>query len=371
MATRQGFLLVGVMVLAGLAVACAPVSKLPKVDSALAEIEEQKQRELVLKDNVAQYQRLQNISFKIMAANADICGEVTRYGSGIQLGNASSFGKEFKPAVTRVFGFGEALHVTSVARGSPGDEAGLIFGDVLVSINDWETPVGKGASGKAAKKFQELSKENKAIDVLIVRKGEKRRLTLRPTKVCDYGVILEYADIVNAFADGENIIVATGMMRFVSNDNELAVVVAHEVAHNQMGHIDKKEGNAAIGLIFDILFAGLGVSTGGLFSDIGAQAYSEDFEAEADYVGLYMMARADYPIDEAPNFWRRMAVSHPGSIKNGLGASHPATPERYVALDKTVEEIDMKRSAGLSLKPEVGYVTKRTKSAKEKTPFGN
>ncbi len=47
-----------------------------------------------------------------------------------------------------------------------------------------------------------------------------------------------------------------------------------------------------------------------------------------------MLALANGNIEEAPNFWRRMAAEHPGSIQRNHAATHPATPERFVALEK-------------------------------------
>ena len=86
------------------------------------------------------------------------------------------------------------------------------------------------------------------------------------------------------------------------------------IAHNAMGHIDAKMANAmagaGVGLIFDILAAVAGVNTGGDFMRVGmnagAGAYSQSFEAEADYVGLYLMARARMAVDEVPDFWRML-----------------------------------------------------------------
>ncbi len=140
-----------------------------------------------------------------------------------------------------------------------------------------------------------------------------------PEAACDYPVLLDKRDVVNAFADGNQIYITQGMLRFVDNPGELATVVAHELAHNMMGHRAAKETNmvagAGVGLIFDILAAAAGVNTGGDFMRIGAEAgagaFSQDFEAEADYVGVYLMARGGYDIDLAPNFWRRMAVIDP------------------------------------------------------------
>jgi len=61
------------------------------------------------------------------------------------------------------------------------------------------------------------------------------------------------------------------------------------------------------------------------------------------------MARAGYRIDDAANFWRRMAISSPGSIT--MTSDHPATPERFVALQSAVMEIRAKAAQGAPLLP--------------------
>ncbi len=84
----------------------------------------------------------------------------------------------------------------------------------------------------------------------------------------------------------------------------------------------------------------------------GAAAYSQDFEAEADYVGLYYLARAGFPTEGAADFWRRMAVEYPASIKSSHSASHPATAERFLALEQVSREIERKEATGVALTPE-------------------
>jgi predicted Zn-dependent protease len=155
------------------------------------------------------------------------------------------------------------------------------------------------------------------------------------------------------------------MVNFATDDRELALVIAHEMAHNTMSHLEAKKQNAGLGLAGDIAVLLLSrgqVSTRGALSQAMASAYSQEFEAEADYVGLYIMANAGFPIDEAPLFWRRMAAAHPGSIKANHAASHPSTAYRMVALENAVKEIDAKRAASEPLRPNMkdGHVAPST-----------
>jgi predicted Zn-dependent protease len=128
-------------------------------------------------------------------------------------------------------------------------------------------------------------------------------------------------------------------------------VLAHEIAHNTMKHMDAKRTNASVGSILDIAAAIYGVNTHGMFGGLAGNAHSKGFESEADYVGLYLMTRAGLPIDDAPTFWRRMAANNPASIRGGYLATHPATPERFVALEQTIAEIRDKQARGEPLVP--------------------
>jgi len=126
-----------------------------------------------------------------------------------------------------------------------------------------------------------------------------------------------------------------------------------------MNHIDAKKTNAglgmAIGLLLDVGAAVAGVNTQGGFTDaggkLGAQAFSVDFENEADYVGLYFMANANYKIDNVAVFWRRMAQENPSAIS--LSSTHPSTSERFVSIEKTIAEIKQKQLNNKPLKPEM------------------
>jgi predicted Zn-dependent protease len=75
-------------------------------------------------------------------------------------------------------------------------------------------------------------------------------------------------------------------------------------------------------------------------------------EREADYVSLYIIAVAGYDYNAAPNFYRRLASADPGSIKKSFARTHPSSPERFIAMEKAVKEINDKKSKGLPLIPE-------------------
>lgn len=169
---------------------------------------------------------------------------------------------------------------------------------------------------------------------------------------CRFPVVLVKDQEINAYADGKKVYIPVGMIRFVENDDELALVVGHELSHNILAHSNKKLGNAILGTLVDVLvLATTGVDTGGTFGDAGAKAYSKGFESEADYLGLYITARAGYDIDTAPLFWRRMSIEHPSAIIERYNSTHPSNSARFASLAATADEIRLKQDNGLALLP--------------------
>jgi len=344
-----------------LLVGCAaPTTKQVKINPVLAEIEAKKQRELVLQETVVANKRLSNISYRILTGAVSLCSKNKHKRLGLHLWNMYSWKNEWKDTAVGIFGVSNVVQVSFAVPGSPAAKAGFREGDVLTSIGSWPLPVGEEGIKKVNDKLRELLKENtESLTISIIRDGKQHTLSVDTVDSCDYPVLLDPDDAVNAFADGEKLHIARGMMRFIRDDNELALVLAHELAHNTMGHIDAKQQNAMVGaaggFLVDILFAALGANTQGKFADMGAKAggnaYSVEFEQEADYVGMYAMALSNFKLEEAPNFWRRMATQSPGSIK--FKSTHPTTPERFIALEATVKEIRAKQSAGQPLKPDM------------------
>jgi hypothetical protein len=64
---------------------------------------------------------------------------------------------------------------------------------------------------------------------------------------------------------------------------------------------------------------------------------------------MYYMARAGYPTEGVEDFWRKMAVEAPSFIF--IKTDHPTSPDRFLAIAATAEEIDAKHAAGELLTP--------------------
>ena len=196
------------------------------------------------------------------------------------------------------------------------------------------------------------------------RRGRRMTFVVQPVEICAHHVLLLRDDTVNAFADGKNIYITSGMLQFVKSTEELALIVGHEMAHNTRNHMRSRRANQMLGAIIGAL-AGTaiygtgpyGTTTPGaqqmtnLGADAGAAMFSQEFESEADYVGVYHAARAGFDIGNAAQMWRRMGAKNPRSISL-IGTTHPSTAKRYLAIERAVSELDNKRRRGLPLTPE-------------------
>lgn len=323
----------------------APVTQRVSVDAAAQANEAKLQQQLALRSMAEQQFRLLSVGRGVLAGGASECGEQVRPSLGFMVLSRDQLPANERAALSEALGLDSRLRVMAVYKGSPAQKAGLLVGDIVTEQSAAAlTPPGESRTDAARRLSGPAT-------FTVMRAGAPVVLTATAQRVCEYPLKVVPGSVVNAYADGKAIFVTQGMMRFAADDRELALVVAHELGHNVMGHITKKTANMALGTVVDIVAAAYGVNTGGLFGNVGAGAYSQDFESEADYVGLYYLAHAGYDTRGAADFWRRMAVESPASIKGSHAASHPATSERFLALEKVDGVIRVKRDAGVPLVP--------------------
>jgi hypothetical protein len=350
---RKYLAVLAVLIFSLIAGCASPATKRVEVSDIASEIEAEKQREIAFEALTRDKFRLVDVSYQIFVKSVPLCEEDITYSLGTLVANTYMVKDEMRNAAHKLYGISNVLQVLHVMKHSAAERAGLLQGDIPLAVNGWAVPVGKHAGRDFLSRLEEESREGRELSLKIMREGNELTYDIVPDAVCAYRIALSSQDIVNAFADGENVVITRGMMRFTESDNELALVVSHELAHNVMKHIRAKTQNLMLGTVLDVVAAVFGVNTRGTFGNLTAQAYSQDFEAEADYVGLYMMALTGLDIENAPHFWRRMAAIHPGSIESDFMSSHPATPERFVALEKIVDEINGKIASGQPLEPEL------------------
>lgn len=339
-----------------LCAACAPNSRLPPLPAAEVDAEQRKQQIAQLRSYFAQLSRLDNVVFRLRVANRNDCKDRAWAQIGLLAGTVPSLPRRYRSFSHEALSV-NWTHATvlSVADSSPAALAGIRKGDQLLTFNN--EPVPPKSTVEWIVGFVRTNGE-KPIQVLVRHNGIDEMRTVIPVIACAIPIDLQIDPSVNATTTDDGIIISSSILRTARTDAELALVIGHELAHANLGHLNKRQANAAIGWISgaaaDAAVMLGGMSTRGVFSTVftqaGAKAFSVAFEREADYVGAYYAARAGYDLAGSEEIWRTFSLDDPDSIR--LATDHPITPIRFVQMLKVVEEIEDKKRHNRPLDPE-------------------
>ena len=185
---------------------------------------------------------------------------------------------------------------------------------------------------------------------------------------------------VNAFCmPGGKIVVYEGILPVARTDDELATVIAHEVAHAVAKHsnerlsqaILRQYGGQALGQILSGSSAGAQV-VGNILYNVGGKLifelpYSRKQEYEADQIGLYLMALAGYDYHNAPNLWVKMASRSGGGNQSEVMSSHPNDQNRIKAIREEIPRVEAFMRSGGKVVPTATPSTSKKVSANKKS----
>ncbi len=189
---------------------------------------------------------------------------------------------------------------------------------------------------------------------------------------CNWDIRYSPDNDVNAFAAGQGtILIKKGILLNAENDDEVAMVVAHEMSHHAANHISESVQNATTGAVVGAVLMGAlaGAAYGGggyspaytqyQVSDavssgmqagaaIGHVGYSKAQENEADYLAAHILHRGGYDLAKARGMW--VKLGRLGTTEHGERHSfttHPDPAERLARWDATVAEFRA-RPSGVS-----------------------
>lgn len=159
---------------------------------------------------------------------------------------------------------------------------------------------------------------------------------------------------VNAFCmPGGKIVVYEGLMKLVSSDDELAVVLGHEVAHAVAKHSNERMSQQIMAQYGAQVLGGVLSNKSAAIQNIAGQVYglgaqygvmlpfSRKHETEADLMGLVFMAMAGYNPDNAITFWQKMSQSGGQQVPEFM-STHPSDATRINAIQKQLASIKQK-----------------------------
>ena len=298
---------------------------------------------------IARQDRVYRVIAPLIVKNAVLCKTAARPLLGFTAKNRYSFPAELRDAAATRLGKGDELRVVQVLEGSGAQRAGVKRGDALLSIADKRLPVGPQAETETARMLAPLLKQTNEVDVQLLRNDTPLSLKIALTTACAFTVDIGNAPHINAYADGRRIMVTAGFLAEIS-DQELAVILAREIAHNVQLHASTMQTRATMASIIDTLLPPK-PDLSGFAGSAGLKRMDEKLDQEADRIALYMLARAGLSPSIAVDTLERLARRYPATVLSSYTALHPWTEDRKRQMIDTIAEIRKKQTSKKSLVP--------------------
>ncbi len=259
--------------------------------------------------------RLQRIAQRIALAGAELCPEDLAPILGVSIIDTTALDKSLERLAHTRYGSGSRFVVAAVFEGMAGAKAGLKPGDVLLRWGTIEV--------ERLHTWYANDKVHGTTSSLLVRRGDSEvRVDVENQRGCGFHTsIRKGEDEINAYATGRDVVFTDAYMR-TQGDDVIANTVGHEFAHNILRHPGRRKHR-----------------------DFWR---SRRHEREADYLGLYLSARAGYESVESK--WSDR-VGLLGVFAFERGITHPTWQERTVLIQQTIDEISKKRANGEPLWP--------------------
>ena len=279
-------------------------------------------------------QRVADIAWRVASRNTDSCHKLWA-SIGVSLQHVSQYAPAYRAAAQAAFGLDDSYpSILAVAEGSPASAAGLKPNDTVRAVNGVDL-ADKSRGQKSTASYDAVSAAMAALEALpdqktailsIERGGQRLDVSVTPESVCRSRVELAPGNAINANANGLVAQISGRLVNWVQSDDELALVIAHEMAHNLLDHPKKLNEKSAL--------SGLATSLG-----LSGKAQRQ-MELDADRMGIIMAAGAGYNYKIAPDFWARLNSNSP--LAAFLATSPPTTRARRDNAQRVVDEISSK-----------------------------
>ncbi len=207
-------------------------------------------------------------------------------------------------------------------------------------------------SAKQVLKKSKLSKNRNYIN-RVNRVGKKIAVASGQTNYKWKFYVIDDPKTANAFVlPGGQVFFYTGILKYMSNDDEIAAVMAHEVGHALARHAAERISTQQLaslgGQMLQIGLGAKGVSAGntnavmqafGIASQLGViLPYSRTQEYEADHIGLVLAARAGYNPNGALTFWKKFMKSNSKRSPEYF-STHPDPTNRIARLKALMPKV--------------------------------
>ncbi len=223
----------------------------------------------------------------------------------------------------------------------------------ILLFSDSEMAQLGGQSFEQMKKEQKLSTDKRVNEYVQCVSNAVTKHVPQQASFKQWEVVVFDSDQVNAFAlPGGKIGVYTGLLNVAVNQDQLATVIGHEIAHVLANHSNERlsQGQLAnTGLAVTSIaigsseykeYQGVTMAALGLGVQYGViLPYGRAQESEADIVGLELMAKAGFDPYQSVELWKNMAKASGGSQPPELLSTHPSHSTRISDLSSKAKSL--------------------------------
>ena len=195
------------------------------------------------------------------------------------------------------------------------------FDGIDISVDD-EQDAGNGLFKAYKKKYRfiKVGTEFKNLNSIL------RNLVSRLAKPRGFNYKIHFVDdpMLNAVTAGGQIFFFKGMYDFCNTNSEIAAIISHEIAHNELGHLTlgmkKQKAANDWGLLGEIV---LGIE------NATTQSFNQKQESEADLFGMDLVYPSSFRNCDAITLWKRMSQDeNEFDIVDNFFRSHPYSKNR-------------------------------------------
>lgn len=206
-----------------------------------------------------------------------------------------------------------------------------VLKDVPITVQD-EKKAGDELLSEYQNKYSFITSGNEYNNIKSIMNDLVSRLA-KPRGV-KYEIHYVNDPMINALTAGGHIFFFKGMYKMCKSNSEIAAVIGHEIAHNELGHLTlalkKQKASSEFGPLGDILLQ---------IENTLTVSFNQKQEAEADFFGIDIVYPTSYNTCEVIKLWNRMStIDSDFNIAENFFRSHPYSKNRAICIENHLDK---------------------------------